>query len=74
VVTALPDTAADLARDTYPTGPADLAGHLTVIGHLIEQRAGHVVGDGGLAPVAARLRALMATGRAEQGLTAVVGP
>jgi hypothetical protein len=43
-----------------------------VIRHLVTQRAGHVVGDGGLATVAARIEALLAAGRGEQGLTATV--
>jgi 3-hydroxyisobutyrate dehydrogenase-like beta-hydroxyacid dehydrogenase len=74
VVAALPDTANELLTGTCPAGPATLTEHLAVIGHLIGQRAGHPVGDGGLAAVAARTGALVAAGRAEEGLTSIVTP
>lgn len=73
VVAAIPDTVSELQRATYPRGPADLTEHLTVVRHLIELRAGLRLGDGGLPAVAARLEALIAAGRGDEGLTATVG-
>lgn len=72
VVSAAPATAAELAAGDYPRGPADLAEHLTVLRHLIDLRAGHQLGDGGLPAVAERIDALIAVGRAGEGLTATV--
>ncbi|MCA2215441.1 NAD(P)-binding domain-containing protein [Jidongwangia harbinensis] len=73
VVAGTPDTVAELLRGTYPPGPADLAGHLTVVRHLIELRTGQWLGDGGLTAVAARLAALIDGGRGADGLTATIG-
>jgi hypothetical protein len=67
VVTAVPDTVAELRQGTYPPGPADLTGHLTVVRHLIELRTGQRLGDAGLAAVAARMEALIADGRGAEG-------
>jgi 3-hydroxyisobutyrate dehydrogenase-like beta-hydroxyacid dehydrogenase len=73
VVTAAPDTVAELLRAAYPPGPAGLAEHLTVVRQLIGLRSGRPLGDGGLPEVAARIEALIATGRAGDGLTATIG-
>ena len=73
VVSAVPDTAAEVARADYPRGPADLAEHLVVLRHLIELRAGRPLGDGGLAPVADRIARLIADGHEAEGLTATIG-
>ncbi|MFB9853213.1 NAD(P)-dependent oxidoreductase [Micromonospora andamanensis] len=73
VVAAVPATASEMQRGTYPPGPADLTEHLTVVRHLIALRADRRLGDGGLAEVAARVEALIADGRGGEGLTATVG-
>lgn len=73
VVTALPATVDELRQGTYPAGPATLAEHLTVVNHLVELRTGQRLGTGGLPDVAARLAALIADGRGDEGLTATVG-
>ncbi|MFK3979514.1 NAD(P)-dependent oxidoreductase [Micromonospora sp. NPDC050397] len=73
VVTGVPGTVAELLRSSYPAGPADLAGHLGVVRHLIELRSDRGLGDGGLSIVAARMEALIADGRGGEGLTATIG-
>lgn len=73
VVTAVSDTVSELQRDTYPPGPASLTEHLTVIRQLMELRAGQRLGNGGLSEVSARIEALIADGRAGEGLTAAIG-
>jgi hypothetical protein len=72
VVSAVPDLVTELRRADYPAGPASLREHLPVIRRLVELRAGQPLGDGGLPAVAARVDALIAAGRGEQGLTATV--
>jgi 3-hydroxyisobutyrate dehydrogenase-like beta-hydroxyacid dehydrogenase len=73
VVTGASATVSELRQAAYPPGPADLTEHLTVIRHLIDQRAGRPLGDGGLPEVAARIAALIADGRGGEGLTATAG-
>lgn len=73
VLTAIPATVDELRQGAYPAGPANLAEHLTVVNHLVELRAGQRLGTGGLPDVAARLAALIADGRGDEGLTAIVG-
>ncbi|MDE3722111.1 NAD(P)-binding domain-containing protein [Nocardiopsis sp. N85] len=73
VVAAVPATVAEAREAEYPRGPADLTEHLTVVRHLIGLRAGRHLGDGGLAPVAARIERLIADGRGREGLTATIG-
>ncbi|GIF00639.1 6-phosphogluconate dehydrogenase [Paractinoplanes rishiriensis] len=72
VVSAVTGTAAEVQRGVYPSGPATLPEHLTVIRQLLEHRAGHRLGDGGLAAVAARIETLVAAGHGSDGLTATV--
>jgi 3-hydroxyisobutyrate dehydrogenase-like beta-hydroxyacid dehydrogenase len=72
VVSAVPDTAAEVQRGVYPAGPATLPEHLTVVRQLLGLRAGHRLGDGGLAAVAARIEELVAAGHGTDGLTATV--
>ncbi|WP_459712860.1 NAD(P)-dependent oxidoreductase [Actinophytocola sp. KF-1] len=73
VLSAVPATVAELRQATYPPGPATLAEHLTVVGHLIDARADSPVGAGGLPEVAARIKALIADGHDDEGLTATIG-
>ncbi|WP_222870936.1 hypothetical protein, partial [Micromonospora sp. MP36] len=73
VVAAIAATVSEMQQATYPSGPADLTEHLTVVRHLIELRTGRPLGDGGLPEVAARIEALIADGRGGEGLTATVG-
>jgi 3-hydroxyisobutyrate dehydrogenase-like beta-hydroxyacid dehydrogenase len=73
VVAGLPGTVAEILDGSYPAGPATLAEHLPVIRHLIAERAGSPVGDGGLPAVAQRIEALVAAGRGGEGLTSTVG-
>ncbi|MFE9657320.1 NAD(P)-dependent oxidoreductase [Micromonospora sp. NPDC006431] len=73
VVTAVSATVSEMQQATYPPGPADLTEHLAVVRHLIELRSGRRLGDGGLPEVAARIEALIADGRGDEGLTATVG-
>ncbi len=73
VVTAVPATVTELRDGKYPAGPANLGEHLTVVRHLIGQRAGRALGDGGLPQVAARIEALIADGHEDEGLTATAG-
>jgi 3-hydroxyisobutyrate dehydrogenase-like beta-hydroxyacid dehydrogenase len=73
VVAAVPATASEMAQATYPPGPADLTGHLPVLRHLIQMRAGRPLGDGGLAEVTRRIEMLVADGRGGDGLTVTVG-
>lgn len=72
VVNSAAATAIELLEADYPPGPANLGEHLTVLRHLIEQRSGSPLGDGGLPIVAARIEALLADNRSGEGLTAVV--
>jgi 3-hydroxyisobutyrate dehydrogenase-like beta-hydroxyacid dehydrogenase len=73
VVAGVPATLAEMQQGVFPAGPADLAGHRTVLRHLIELRAGRRLGDGGLPDVVAALDALVAAGRRSDGLTATIG-
>lgn len=73
VVGAVDATATEMRRGEYPAGPADLAGHLAVLHHLVELRAGARLGDGGLAAVARKVEALIDQGRGHEGLTATTG-
>jgi 3-hydroxyisobutyrate dehydrogenase-like beta-hydroxyacid dehydrogenase len=71
VVSGVAGTVAELRQGVHPRGPADLTEHLPVVRHLIDQRAGQALGDGGLPEISARLEALIAAGRGGEGLTAV---
>ncbi|GGS90992.1 6-phosphogluconate dehydrogenase [Planobispora rosea] len=73
VVTGIPTAVSELLQAAYPAGPATLTEHLTVVRHLIELRSGGRLGDGGLPAVAARIEALIADGRGDEGLTATAG-
>ncbi|NUT49742.1 MAG: NAD(P)-dependent oxidoreductase [Saccharothrix sp.] len=73
VVSAAPATVAEVREASYPPGPATLTEHLAVVRHLIGLRAGGRLGDGGLPAVAARIEALVADGRGDEGLTATAG-
>ncbi|OKI65565.1 NAD(P)-dependent oxidoreductase [Micromonospora sp. CB01531] len=73
VVTGVSATVSEMQQATYPPGPADLTEHLAVVRHLIELRSGRRLGNGGLPEVAARIEALIADGRGDEGLTATVG-
>ncbi|GIE28222.1 6-phosphogluconate dehydrogenase [Actinoplanes italicus] len=72
VVTAVPATVSELRTGHHPPGPATLPEHLTVVRQLLTMRAGTTLGDGGLPAVAARIEALLAQGRHQQGLTATI--
>lgn len=73
VVAAVPASVSELLRAEYPAGPATLAEHLAVVRRLIDLRADRGLGDGGLSAVAAGIEALVADGRGDEGLTAVIG-
>ncbi|GAB7040186.1 MULTISPECIES: NAD(P)-binding domain-containing protein [Catenuloplanes] len=71
VAGGVPATVGEMRDGTYPPGPATLAEHLAVLRRLAGTRAGGRLGDGGLAAVLARVEALVAAGRAGEGLTAL---
>ena len=73
VVSGVPTTLREIRAGERPPGPADLVQHLEVVRRLVELRAGTVLGDGGLAEVAATLEERVAEGRGGEGLTAAVG-
>lgn len=73
VVAGVSATVAELREGEYPSGPATLTEHLTLIRQLIGQRAGTRLGDGGLAEVSTRVAALVDAGRGGEGLTATIG-
>jgi 3-hydroxyisobutyrate dehydrogenase-like beta-hydroxyacid dehydrogenase len=72
VVAAVPETASEVLAGEYPAGPADLREHLPVVRQLIDLRVGSALGDGGLAPAAEVIAALVDAGRGHEGLTATL--
>jgi 3-hydroxyisobutyrate dehydrogenase-like beta-hydroxyacid dehydrogenase len=73
VVSGVSAVVSEMRQATYPSGPANLTEHLTLIRHLIELRADRRLGDGGLTEVAVEVEALVADGRGGEGLTATIG-
>lgn len=74
VVAAASATSDEMRQGDYPSGPATLAEHLTVVHQLIALRAGQRLGDGGLPVVAEAIEKLVAADRDSEGLTAVTDP